>query len=596
MITRNPLGNEIFFRLERLSKYAATPIDIAKSAITGRERTITFRTVKQGEYWKNWITGWRAGWKGVSPAGLGTQYEIYAPVFKSKWNPLTYLEKTLGASLKSFDFAAYSRAKNITIGEMGYLRALNEGKKGSELTTAAKKYAQEADDNLLQIADEYGKYITFQDNNVISVGLQKLKKGLNVGQDFGLGDLILKYPKTPGALLMRGLEYSPVGFMRSAYLVAQPLLKGKAVNDAEVLMALSRAITGTLGTTGLGWYLADKGIITGETPTDKDVAALEKGVGGGQYRINLSALKRWAMSGFKDTETQKGDTTYSYDWAQPISLSLSLGANASQQMKEAELKKEKKGVLAGVPGTIATSIGGAVETVVEQPVVSGLKRFFGGYDLVGSVEATIESMPSSFTPTILNQVRQVSDPVSRETYDPSMLQRAVNRVKSRIPVLAKELPPKYDTFGNKVKFPTEPSLFNVFLNPGFVSEYKPSDAASLVLQIYNESGETKQFPRVAPKSLVFQGKKIQLDGKQISLFQRDIGKKTELMFGALARSGFTELPNAEKVKVLDYALGKIYQQEKYVIMTLEQKKTLIESLDEKQKEAFVKDLQNALDL
>ena len=592
IVTRNPLGNEIFYRLERLSRYVATPIDIVKSAITGAERTITFRTVKQGEYWKNWLTGARAGWKGVSPAGLGTQFEVYAPVFKGKWNPLTYLEKTLGATLKSFDFAAYSRAKNQLIGEMGYLKSLNAGYKGAEKIAMAKKFASELDNNLLQIADNYGKYITFQDNNVISVGLQKVKRGLNVGKDFGLGDLINKYPRTPGALLMRGLEYSPVGFLRSAYLIAEPLLKGKAVNSAEVLMALSRAITGTLGATGLGWYLADKGIITGEAPTDKDLAAMERGIGGGQYRINLSALKRWVFSGFLDeaTKKQKGDWMYSYDWAQPVALSISLGANANQQMKEAELKKENRGKLAGVPGTIASSLGGAVETIVEQPVLQGIKRFFGGYDIIGSIEATVESMPSSFTPTILNQVRQVEDPISRETYDPSMLNRMVNKMISRIPFLAKELPVKYDTLGNEIKFPQTPNLFNIFFNPGFISQYKPSDAANLVIQIYNESGETKQFPKVAPKSLIFQGKTIQLDGEQISKFQENIGKKTELMFGELARSGFAELPNDEKANTLNYLLGKIYQQERFGILTQEQRKALINSFDEKQKEKFVKDL------
>ena len=596
LITRNPLGNEIFFRLERLSRYVATPIDFVKSKITGTERTITFKTVKQGEYWKNWLIGWRAGWKGASPAGLGTQFEVYAPVFKSKWNPLTYLEKTLGASLKSFDFAAYSRAKNKVIGEMGYLKALNEGLKGNALKIIAKEYAEKLDTNLLQIADNYGKYITFQDNNLVSVGLQKIKRGLNVGQDFGLGDLILKYPRTPGALLMRGLEYSPVGFLRGAYLIAKPILKGKAIDSREVIEAVSRATVGTLGATGLGWYLADKGIITGESPTDKDVAAMERGIGGGQYRINLSALKRWVMSGFQDVETQKGDKMYSYDWAQPIALSLSLGANANQQMKEERITGEKRGALAGAPSTIASSLGGAVETLTEQPVVSGLKRFFGGYDLMGSVEQTIESMPSSFTPTVLNQIRQVVDPISKETYDPKMYQRAINRVKSRIPILAKELPKKYDTLGNEIKFPQDPNLFNVFLNPGFISEYKPSDAAQLVLQIYNETGEKKQFPRVAPRSLKYQGKMVELSGEQISLFQKHIGKKTESVFAELARSGFKDLDNDMKVKTLDYVLGKIYQQERYLILTTEQKKILIESLNDKEKEAFVKDLQRALNL
>jgi hypothetical protein len=60
-----------------------------------------------------------------------------------------------------------------------------------------------------------------------------------------LGDLVIKYPKTPGSLMMRAIEYSPAGFLKSAYELASPLLRGKAVNSREVLTSLSRAITGT---------------------------------------------------------------------------------------------------------------------------------------------------------------------------------------------------------------------------------------------------------------------------------------------------------------------------------------------------------------
>jgi hypothetical protein len=83
------------------------------------------------------------------------------------------------------------------------------------------------------IADEYGKYVTFQDNTPLSNLLTKGKQGLNYvstkaitlgtkpTKDFGLGDLILKYPKTPGNLIMRALEYSPAGVIRGGLIKKQ---------------------------------------------------------------------------------------------------------------------------------------------------------------------------------------------------------------------------------------------------------------------------------------------------------------------------------------------------------------------------------------
>lgn len=593
ILTRNPLGNEIFYRLERLNKYVSTPIDILQSVLTGQERTITFKTAKQGEYWSNWLKGAKAGWKGINPEGLSTQFEIQAPAFKGKLNPLTYLEKALGATLKSFDYSAYSRAKNQTIGELAYLKALNQGLKGKVLKDTATKFAKEADSNIIQIANDYGKYITFQDNNVISKGLQAVKRGLNVGQDFGIGDLVLKYPKTPGALLSRGLEYSPAGFVRSAYLLAKPLLKGGKVPIREVELALSRAITGSLGLTGLGYYLADKGIITGQSEKDKDLTALQKTTGQGQYQVNLSALIRWVKSGFKDTELEKGDKLYTYDWAQPIALAISLGANINQNVEVNKTLREKKGVFAGTPSTAISSIEGAVNTITEQPVVSGIKRLFGGYSLVDSAMTTLKDSLSSFTPTLLNQVRQVEENVARETYSPNAFEEAINKSKNRLPVIAKTLPKKYTVFGKEQKIYDNPSLFNVFLNPGFISSYKPTPSAELVLNIYNSTGETKQIPRIVDKSLTFYGKNYQLSGEQYSQFQKRLGTKTEIVFSALASSEeFKNADTAEQTKILNSVLGKLYEQEKLGILSKEQKVELIKGLNDAQKKDFVSRLKN----
>lgn len=596
LLTRNPLGNEIFYRIERLNKYIASAIDWTKSTITGGDRVVTFHKVNQGDFWESWVRGAKAGWKGREPAGLPSQFDLHAPAFNGKWNPLTYLEKSLGASLRSFDFAAYKRAVNETLGELGWLRAKNEGLSGQALKDAAKKYATEASDDMLEVADKYGRYITFQDDNLISVGLQRVKRGLNVGQEFGVGDLVLKYPRTPGALMMRALEYSPAGFLRSAYLMARPiLLHGVKANAREIELSLSRAITGSLGLTGLGYYLADKGIITGEPAENLKVRGIERAIGAGRYQINLSALKRWILSGFKDTAIREDDQLYSYDWAQPVAVSLSLGANMNKTVKESAEKREQRGPLAGLPGTFESSVTGAVETITEQPLLSGLKRLFSGESPVRSALSVIEDMPSSFTPTVLNQYKQVVDPVSRETWNSSMLQRSINRVKSRIPGLSDELPERFTTLGEIQKVMENPNLFNIFVSPGFLSTYKPTPSAQLVLEIYNETGETKQLPKVAPRSLVFQGKKVDLSGEQVSGFQERIGKATDaILAGLAANDKFKNAPNSAKADILSYALGKLYSVQKFMILTNEQRKILIESMDEDEKKSFAKELQSAL--
>lgn len=520
---RNALGNELFYRVERLNKYLSTPIDIARSKLTGGPRTVTFRTNNQGEYWKNWMHGLKAGWKGVNVQGLQTQYDLGSPSFKSKLNPLTYLEKALGASLKSFDVAAYMRAYNNTMGEQATLKLINEGKKVTK--DAVKKIIREADDNLASIADEYGRYVTFQDNNIISKGMVAAKKGLNLGKDWGMGDLILKYPKTPGALLHRALEYSPAGFVRSAAIMARPWFK-KEPNTAEVVQSLSRAIIGTFGLTGMGYFLMDKGILTGAASQDRDIRELQRSAGQGQYQINLSALKRFVTSNFnrEEAKIKEGDLLYTYDWMQPVSMAISIGANTNKNIREGE------GSLAGLAGTAYNSLEGGLGTLTEQSVLQGLKSAAEGYPgqtVTDKIADILSDIPSSFVPTGLNQIRQIQDPYSRETYDPSKLQQSLNRARNRLPFGGSEgLPQQYDTLGREKKPYQENTPFNVMFNPGFASRYQLSPEAKYIVDLIEETGDETLAPRAPSKSITIDGVNIKLTGEEYSRIQQYQGEAT----------------------------------------------------------------------
>lgn len=520
---RNALGNELFYRIERLNKMFSTPIDIVRSKITGGDRTVTFRTNNQGEYWSNWMKGLKAGWKGTNVNGLETQYDLGSPTFKGKYNPLTYMEKSLGAALKSFDTAAYMRAFNNTLGEQATLRALNEGQAGNK--ALIEKYIRESDDNIMKIADQYGKYVTFQDNNIASKGLVALKKGLNFNKDFGIGDLILKYPKTPGAILMRALEYSPAGFLRSAAILARPIFK-KEPTTAEVTQALSRAMIGTFGLSGLGYFLMDKGVVTGSASKDRDVRDLQRSAGQGQYQVNLSALFRLVKSNFDPDEAKlkEGDTLYTYDWMQPVSVAASLGANVNKNLNDGKSK------LSGLAGTAYNSIEGGLSTITEQSVLSGLKRAVEGYpgqSVTDKITDILSDVPASFIPTAFNQVKQITDNARRETYSPNKLDQSLNKAKARIPGVAGTLPQQYDTLGDPKETYQNNSVGNVMFNPGFSSTYKLSPEAKMIVDLISESGDESLAPRVPAKSITVNGEKVQLTGDQFSRYQQLQGEETK---------------------------------------------------------------------
>lgn len=530
-IVRNAIGNELFYRVEQINKLVATPIDIAKSKLTGSSRTVTFRANNQGQYWRNFFVGAKAGWRGVNPAGLNTAYDLGPQAFRSKWNPMTYLEKTLGATLRSFDYAGYMRAYNKTIGELATLKAVNEGLKGRAAREAIKQYVREADENMVHIADSYGKYATFQDHTVLSNALTKVKKGANrlstlgATNEFGLGDLILKYPKTPGNLIMRAIEYSPAGLIRSAYLL-KDLKKVKSFeNERSFYLSLTRAITGTGGFSLLGYVLADKGILTSSGHSDYEVKNLERIAGKQPNSVNVTALQRFISSGLKleEATTKEGDTFISYDWAQPISLAIALGTGVSQSVKEEDELDTGKAAKAGFDS--------AYNTIIEQSVLRGLNDFLASYPgrtLSDRLTDAGKNIASSFVPTLSNQISQIGDNTARNSYSPDVLEEMKNRSINRIPNLDSTLPPAYDSLGNMRQTFQDGSnnAFNVFLNPSFVSRYKPSPEAKFVLDFINETGEKTVAPRTPRKYLTIDGEKVDLSGSQYSEMQRILGEET----------------------------------------------------------------------
>lgn len=552
IVTRNPLGNELFYRIERLNKYPATLIDWSLSKLTGADRTITFRTAGQGGYWEGLMQGIKAGFRGVNIKGLETQFDLGKGLaFNPKGNPASkvasFFERSLYATLKGFDYAAYNRGYNQTIGELATLRSIKEtGKASKELVG---KYFSEIDNNIGNIADQYGKYITFQDDNLISLGLSKIKHALNAGLDFGVGDLVLKYPRTPGALVARGLEYSPVGFLKSAYIAMKPWLKKANPDPREAMLALSRAITGTLGTAGLGYYFADKGIITGPADKDKDVASLQRTQGTYPYKVNLSALKRWAVSlgNSEQAGRQEGDMYYSYDWAQPIAMSVALGATAEQEIsKRKTFTKAFKNSIVSVPTVMAEGLKASLETIADQPVLSGLIRAVQGYGVEGLASNIVNiasDIPASFTPTLLNQIKQLTDNRKRLIYDPEFTKYTLNKVINKIPGLSEKLPLSYDTTGYiKDLYQGDSNVpFNVFLNPGFASKFFPLPEEEKAMRVWEETGSTKQFPKVQPHYInipVLKGMRrdtlrVDLTPEEYSRLQKVVGTTTRKMFAKI---------------------------------------------------------------
>ena len=567
-VMRNIVGNEIFWRLERFNHLIASSIDNARSIVTGTDRTIMFNWNNQSNYWQGFMAGAKGGWGGYSPRA--SDY-IGGHAFKSKWNPLFYFERSLGASLKSFDEAAFRRAYNTTLYEQATLLAHNNGLRGGARKEAAIKLMKKMDENAISIAEEAGSRAVFENENGISNALKGVKRWLNqpfgrkskmsrfTSADFGLGDFVVKFTQVPGAILSAGIEYSPAGIIKSLAELTPLFREGAKVNQRDFQMALTRGLVGTFGLTGLGYELASKGIITGKASPDADIRALEQKTGDGQYRLNVSALGRFISSGMEAQKFENGDTLISYDWAQPIAIPLSIGANAN-----------KKGFSATAYETTADygkvaleTLASGVDTIAEQNFFRTIKSLID--DPTKGMIDLATMAPSTFIPSMLNKVRMKTDvdpetgkTIARSTYDPSLVQQSINSVKNKIPGLAQTLPQDYDTLGDKKWATDDNSIVGIFMSPAFRSTIKKDTNAQMILDVYEQTGASGVYPRKLDKNITVDGKKIVFSANEYVQYQKYVGARTAQEFAKLsANKSFQRLDYDRKAKEMTSKLGDI---------------------------------------
>ena len=220
----------------------------------------------------------------------------------------------------------------------------------------------------------------------------------------------------------------------------------------------------------------------------------------------------------------------------------------------------------GAPHIIYRGMESALETLVAQPVLQGLLKLSQGYGAEGVASSIVNiatEVPASFTPTLLNQIRQITDNTKRSIYDPDMMAVTINKMTNKIPGLAGYLPETYDTLGYKKEvYPQKGNNpFNVMLNPGFVSKFLPTTGDSKVMRVYEKTGSTKAFPREVGKVIgipVLKGKmqdtlQVELTAKEYISLQKNVGKITRQMFSKIPDDMPVEAQEMIMVSMLTYA-------------------------------------------
>ena len=534
---RNIIGNVGMAGAEDLSSIPATIVDkvISKMAGTSRTTAIANPIVRAKGTLKGAKYGYQDALAGIKTSGLEGKFEVQPDVFKK--GVMKKLQTALSVELGAADKAFYTGQFDTS---------LNSIMRANKTNVATK--------DMLEQANQEALYATFQNNSLIAQGLQKAKGAFNAGKDWGVGDLIIKYPKTPGNIVSVGLDYSPVGAFKGLKELVQNWSNLSPSVQRDAVKNIGRSITGT-GAITLGYVLAKNNIITGKRDSDKDIANLDQQEGVGPFSFNFTALKRFLSGG--STSPQEGDVVANYDWMQPAAISLSMGANMA-------INGGKN--IDNFLSDAIESVGDAANTITEQPVLKGIRDFAGNLDTSKgggfgkATERLVSGIPASFVPSLVNQSGQLTDNTARSRYSPSFVDEMINSVKARIPGARNTLQPVVTTLGQEKEQYQDGSnnLFNVLINPAFVKVLKGNPVYDLVKGIQDRTGETTQAPRTAPYKVKINGEQRELQPAEYTQYQTYVGKKTNETYMRMAQDPqFNALSDEEKAKKMSNVMSDI---------------------------------------
>jgi hypothetical protein len=588
-IARNIIGNAIFGLMETTARSVASAIDVGRVALVrtiGGEasRRVSFSFKDEYKAFavaaKNIKTNFREVINGVdfrfdeslikrSSLGLTPGRTFKSGVGKK-------IEQALGIVLKVPDkFSFDVRFTSDLLGE-ARLAAMNQKIPKMDRKQFIEDFMKDPPEEAIEKATAHGLYVTFQDNTLLSETLVGFKHLLNFGQSWGIGDFVIKFGKTPANIINRQLAYSPAGFFNMLNpggkdnlkeLFAQgwtkdikglPKQYGKTYDIAEAEMALSRALIGSM-ITYTGYKLASVGILTLASDNRK-VEGVEKETGAGYVQFNSSMLGRYIMSGLKDNqEVLPGDKLVSYESLMPIAYQISAGVKLHKEVKS-QLSNGKTPDMLHVLGALFGTVLETPDMIMEQPLFTGIKRAFAARSAGQLAQDILKSVPGTFIPTIVNQMRQYVDNVPNETYSPSILQETLNITLNRIPfVHDMKIPYIYDPKNRKsisgenaeMYQNNTNSIFNVFMNPVFVSKLKDDSVYNEYMDLFNKTGETKFMPVKPEKNLSINNVKYKLNADDYEQYQTTQGKLISKLHEETMHSPFyNALSDDEKVKEL----------------------------------------------
>lgn len=317
--------------------------------------------------------------------------------------------RVMGAEDQPFYYASklrslYSQAK---------AEAINKGLKGEEAQKFIDDLIKNPTDEMIKNATFDAETATFQNRTKLG----DIAKGIqNLGG--GAGQIVVPFGRTPSAVAMQILNYSPVGIIKS---ISENIGKGN-FDQRLFSQSMGRALTGT-AVLYLGSLLAKNDLLTGARPTGE------------------KEQKLWELEGKQPNSIKIGGKWRQVQVLGPIGNLLLIGGIFQKEFDKSGSPTE----------AIANSLASSAQSFSQQTFLTGVSNFVDAIsDPARSAEYVAGSTLSSIVPTIVADTARALDTKERRA------STILEKFQARIPGLREMLEPQVNVLGEEKETTSNP--------------------------------------------------------------------------------------------------------------------------------------------
>lgn len=415
----------------------------------------------------------------------------------------------------------------------------------TEITDAARTYAMTE-----------AKRGTYNDLNAVSKWATSLGKGSKLGRF--LSGTIYPFKKVPANVMVRTVEYSPLGYLKGAWDLIQMQKGNTDITAAKAIDDFAAATTGT-ALLGVGAMLAKQGILRATGVGDDKEKEQQKNA-----------------FGAKDFSILVGDTYIPIDSLTLAGTGLLTGAQIWEAAQNARNGDEPISF-----EDFLDALSKITDPVFEQSMLSGMDSILTTIQNSGSAGTgelltkmgvqILGNYVGQYVPTVIGRAAASLDKNQRSTYlEPDgawgPVQTAVQGVQKKLPGLREDMAVTYGNWG----VPVEGNGANGFgegvfkaVTPVYPSKQKTDAVEEEIARLHDVNAEYSNFYTKPPKIIAVDGENIKLTSEQYANYTETRGQTDyNLRKSMLDSDIYKELPDNVKSKAMSLsqeyanALGK----------------------------------------